>query len=255
MKEKKWTKLPDPDVLDKLLVRDFSQWEPDEEDDDETTAEKARDLRDALGFFDFYYDKMVPTVAGKKVWHPHARHHECMSTSMLPNKQLRVPPNTESLIAVMYRNCFNKWNKMNAWDVSLKGDYPMFKKPDINLEWATEYSDACGGQQKFGGWSVAGRVKFVKLAKIVQASRKKNAKRHLQVEQECVKRLQTKYEDLYVNKPTRLNKKRKAMVATREEEELLQGLFVDEEEDEEEEVQNAEEDGEDEEEDDYYDPE
>ena len=239
-------------MLDKLLVRDFSQFEIDEEDDEETIEAKTLDLRDALDFFDFYCDKMVPTVAGKKVWHPHARHHECMSISKLPNKQLRVPPNTEALVSVMYRNCYNKWNMMSKWDVTVKGPYPIFKKPDTNPEWATEYTDACGGQQKFGGWSVAGRVKFVKLAKIVQTSRKKNAKRHLQVEQDSLKRLQTKYVDLYVNRPSRTSKKRKSMmVVTQEEEELLTRLIVDEDDDEE--VPNVEEDGEDEEEgdDDY----
>lgn len=231
--------------MDNLIVRDFSQFDHEEDDDEETKANKTKDLKDAQGFFDFYVDKMVPTVAGKKVWHPHARHHELMSTSLLPNKQPRVPPNTESLVAVMYRNCYQKWNQMHAWDLTKQGPYPQFKKPDINPEWATEYTDACGGQQRWGGWSIAGRVKFVKLAKIVQVSRKKNAKRHLQVEKACLRRLQAKYKDLYANKSNRNTaKKRKASEVTREEEELLQLFIVDEDEDAEQQVQNADEDDE-----------
>lgn len=241
MEAKQLTRLPPPDLLEKLLLRDFSQFDPVEGDDEETIEAKAQDLQKALDFFDFYYDKMVPVVAGKKVWHPYARHHECMSISKLPNKQLRVPPNTEALVAVMYRNCYKKWELMKAWDVNTQGVYPMFKKPDINPEWATEYTDACGGQQKYGGWSTAGRVKFVKLAKIVLASRKKNMRRHLQVEQDCLTRLQAKYVNLYINKkvPT---KKRKAESLTPEDEELLQSLIVDEDDDDEELVENERED-------------
>ena len=70
MEENKLKKLPHPDLLDKLLVRDFSEFDHVEGDDQATTRDKEKGLKDALHFFDFYYDKMVPTVAGKKVWHP-----------------------------------------------------------------------------------------------------------------------------------------------------------------------------------------
>ena len=122
---------------------------------------------------------------------------------------------------------------MKAWDLA-EGPYPMFKKPDINLEWRTEYTDACGGQQKYGGWSSAGRVKFVKLVKIVLASRKQNSNRHLQIEQDCIKRLQLKYQHLYKNKKTPSSKKRKVDTLTEEDEELLRSFIVDEEDEKEE---------------------
>jgi len=239
MQENDMAVLPKPELIEKFLVRDFSQFDIVEGDDQDTIDAKTQDLQKAEDFFDFYVDKMVATVAGKKVWHPYVRHHECLSTSKFASKHPRVTAGTEAFVALLYRNAYKKWEKMHAWDKSARGLYPKYNKlkPKENSEWATEYTDACGGVQKFGGWNVAARKKHVQLMKMVTASRENNARRHRIVEQACVKRLQHKYRALYENKKAR-GKKRNNEENEEEDEELMECFEEDEEIDDEEEGGN-----------------
>jgi hypothetical protein len=192
--------LPGEDWIEPILLRDFSTFKKTDEDL-------------VLAFFDCFVDKMVPAVAGKKVWHPHVRHHENMSTSKFGNKKPRVTAGSEALAAVMYLNGHKKWSSMVDWKISdKKSPYPKFnpKNPEVNRDWRTPYSDACGGQKKYGGWNDDGRKLFTVLQKKVHGSRKQNAKRHEKVESECVQRLQDKYRDLYTTTAKQNKRKRRS---------------------------------------------
>ncbi len=226
--------LPSPDFLEKIMVRDFSDFEAKEGDSDETIASKAEEMKLAEKFFDYYVDKMVPCCAGKKVWHPDVRHAEPMSTSLLPNGQVRVPAGAEALVGLFYRNAHKKWCLMATYNKGTSKTYPLFnpKVPTKNPEWATLYSDRCGGVQSWGGWSKEGRLKYNQLQKLVFTSRKKNAARHLKAENACLARLQDKYQEVIAKKKENKKKRKRSEVLDESTEEELEWFLEDELEDE-----------------------
>jgi hypothetical protein len=203
------------------LERDFSRFEPEEEDSEPILTQKLKNKKEFLDFFDLYVDKMVPTCAGTKMWHMGIRHFECLSTSKLPNKELRVSPATEALVAVLYINGRDKWIAMHKWTIAhpgQKAEPPRWSKktPDENLEFRALYSDPFAGQNKLGGWTKEGRKLFGQLAKLVKKTRTENKERCVQVEQACVERLFALNKETYDKKAS---KKRKAKDIEPEEEE------------------------------------
>jgi hypothetical protein len=221
MKEKKIDTLPPTEWLTPILERDFSRFEPEEGDSEQILTQKLKTKKEFLDFFDFYVDKMVPTCAGTKMWHMGIRHFECLSTSKLPNKEHRVPPATEALVAVLYINARDKWVAMHKWTKAHpehKGDPPRWskKRPDEYVEFRALYSDPFAGQNKLGGWAKGARKLFGQLAKLVKNNRLENKERCVQVEQACVDRLFAKNKETYDKKAS---KKRPAKDIEQEEEE------------------------------------
>lgn len=214
--------LPPLEWMDKILERDFSDFEPKEGDSAEILAKKQTDKAGCLAFFDFYVDKMIPTCAGTKMWHVGVRHKEPMSTSLLPNSngQLRVSAATEGLTGLLYHNGRDKWIAMYHFNVKNPGKTaPRWrnKEPEKNTEFRARYSEPFSGQNPFGGWSQEGRKLYGKLGRMVKTARTDHPERCLEVENDCVQRLFAQNKE-YHDKIA-LSKKRKAKGLANEDDE------------------------------------
>lgn len=215
-KEHNLIELPSYEVLEKAIItRDFSEFEPLDDDTEQMKEDKEEALEKAKALFDFYVDQLVPAVAGKTLWHPKVRHFECMSSSKLKSaaNQLRITSSTEALTVVMYKNAITKWNAMLKFNKTRKKNqrYPTWnpRRPEENKEWRTPYSSAYSGQSKFGGWNTEGRKYFLDIQKKIIESREQNADRILQVEQESIARLFEQYKDVFGYDEERPSKKKK----------------------------------------------
>ena len=201
-------KLPDADDLEFVIKRDFSKLDPDKEADKEK-------LQYYLDLLDWYVKKLVPTVAGCKLFDAKIRHFEPLSSSEIPNSEgkLRVPPSTEAFTLLMYKNCKSKWEAMhNHTEIKkLKLAFPRYSKrePEQNKEWNTLYSDAASGQNKFGGWKKAGLKEFIRLQAVISKAREEK-ERVLEVDKGVVSRLYRTYKDKHEKLNEDGTKKRKA---------------------------------------------
>jgi hypothetical protein len=228
--------LPTPAYLEKyILNRSMSFILPTAVDlDPVVRQQRIEKHRTVCEFFDFYTDRMIPTVAGARLFHSGVRHFEPMTTSVIPNSgaDLRITSSTEAFTALLYKNGWKKWNAMLKFDrenpktgaVPKKKTkrYPVFKpkKPDENKEWMTPYTDSQCGKKPLGGWNKEGRLEYLRLKRIVLNSRKNNGKRHVKEDEECVARLHEKHKELYeaLDEP-KPDKKRKADEISKELEE------------------------------------
>lgn len=231
MAEKGWTEMPDPDlIVDKILTRDFSEYEVVEGDDDEETNRKRIGMELCEDLMDCWNDKIMPAVGGARLWHPKIRHFETMTTSLMPRSkdQLRITASTEAMGAVIYLNSHTKWNAMVTWAEENKGKSgltcPRYnaKKPTEHVEFKGLYSDNAVGTNKWGGWSTEGKKMFVTLQKKIIASRKENFDLHVQKDQECVDRLYHKFAAMHKNSGRDSKKAKSAPEVDPEEDESLE---------------------------------
>ena len=202
------TELPHPDIVtDKILTRDFSEYEFADGDDAATKELKREKMAMVKHLMDCWTDKLVAAHAGAKLFHPKIRHFEPMTTCLMPNsnEQLRIPASTEAMTALTYINNYDKWNATRKWHLQNAGkkgvQCPRYssKNKDVNVEFMAKFSDAAVGQAKWGGWSDEGKKLFVTLQKKVIESRAQNSDRHIRIDQECVDRLYHKFEALHKN--------------------------------------------------------
>jgi len=197
--------LPPPSLMEMILTRDASDFNVEESDNHHTTEakKKARECFDVM--FDFYVDRMLATVAGKKMWGPDIKYTEEVSKSLIPKIALpRITPSTEAFAVLVYSNCRNKWNQMHMdrkahrENKEARGKFkcPRFnKKTGENPEYATPFTDSASGQKKVGGYTDSGIDEFVRLQKmLVQEQQKPDAKdRFSMVERASILRLREKY--------------------------------------------------------------
>lgn len=231
--------LPEPWIIEECcMLRDFSRWEPNPDDSKEEKAEKAMQMAFAIDLFDMYTDKMVANVAGPVLYSHHIRHTEPMTTSALPRKpgapvQLRIPANTEAMAVLIYRNNWVKWNATHGFKKKFPGtNLPRYssKRPNMKLPFKEKYTStgntvAHKKHPEWGGWSEEGRKKFVQLQAKVMASRRDNFDRHVEADEECIRRLYRKYPNLHQNED-RPNKKQKPVQDDDDEDDVdLQYIF------------------------------
>lgn len=179
--------------------------DPLEEDTDDIRDQKAKIKEQMLAFFDFYVDKMLPTCAGNKMWHPKIRHYECVSESKLSNGHVRITYGDEALCALLYKNAREKWiagfkyldeNKHTPKN-QLKVPKWNNKKPEENQDFKALYSDPYAGQNKLGGWNREGRKYFGQMARICKETRENRKERCAEVERACQQRLYEQNKDRY----------------------------------------------------------
>ena len=197
------------------LQRDLSEFEENDDDSDKEKGEKAAKLTYYHQILDFFVDKMVPTVAGYKLWPQEVCHFEPISFSQIPNSggKLRITAGTEAFALLMYKNCKSKWEAMHKHDVidKKKEKYPRYSKkqdPEKNLEWDTPYSDPTSGQNKFGGWRKKGKREYARLQKLVLAARGEK-KRCREVDEATVARLFEENKDMHKKKNNSEGKKKR----------------------------------------------
>ena len=219
MADNKWTEMPSPDlIVNKILTRDFSEYEAAVGDTAEAKEFKRIGMAKVEDLMDCWTDKIVPAVGGARLLHPKIRHFEPMTTSLMPRStdQLRVTASTEAMAALIYLNNHTKWNAMRSWAQQNAGRNgavcPRYnaKKPTEHVEFKALYSDNAVGTNKWGGWSTEGKKMFVTLQKKIIESRRDNLDRHVKVDKECVERLYHKFADMHKNSG-RDSKKAKAI--------------------------------------------
>jgi hypothetical protein len=201
--ENKTTTLPHYNLLEQFVcVRDFERWAPEDTDTEAKAKDKAGHLKRNRAALDFLVDRLLPAVAGPKMFPPNIRHFEPVITSLVHNssESLRITASTEAMAITMYKNCCSKFEQTIKWEKKNgKAKKPSYsaKNPEVNIEWMTPFSTAHGGQQEFGGWNLTGRTYYHDLQAKIMLSREKNRDRHLREDMDCCQRLQLLYSDLY----------------------------------------------------------
>lgn len=221
MKAKNTDQLPPIKWMEFILQRDHSAFEAEDGDDKAAAQKKKDDYVEFLAFYDFYVDKMLPTAAGPKKWNVQARHFQPLSTSKLTDGRLRVHPSSEAVVALFFANNHKKWMTMRKWEVANPGQTNKNRwiktKPDVNKDYATLYSDASAGQNKFGGWTKEGRKLYGRYGLMVKQARKEKKEVGLRYETECFKRLYETNQELHEKK--KKPKKRKYQAEGEEDDE------------------------------------
>jgi hypothetical protein len=218
MSEKGWDKLPSPSIIrEQIMLRDRSKYEVKEGDSEAVANEKrvGGALFDDL--MDLYTEILLPACAGKKLFHPKIRHFETVTECMMPGstQQARIPCGTEGFTVLTYMNNHKKWNAHRKWiKAHPNGEKcPRFNsnKPDEHVDFRAKYSDSEVGTNSWGGWSDESKKLYVTLQKEAFKSREDNKERHINIDQECVKRLYSQFDHLHkkVNKA----KKQKVVAA------------------------------------------
>jgi len=152
-------------------------------------------------WFDFYVDRMLPAVAGVKVWSPDIRCCEEVSTSTFDGGKLRITASTEAFTVLVYMNCWKKWNAMyrdekSHKDRKLPGRWkcPRYnkKRKDEYTDYETPYTDSASGQRRCGGYTREGMMCYLEKLEMVTDNRQGNHESVSLVENECIERLQRK---------------------------------------------------------------
>lgn len=255
MRDNKLDELPSSLMFDYILERNFMGLTGTilTKEDKEALALRNPSIQDAVDIFDVYTDKMIPAVAGPKLFPEEIRHLETITESELPKKNqrpgdetegpakkkknLRITASTEAFTALLYENNRTKWAATHRYlrdvmheDGTMAGrkkkgrcmTYPKWnpKEPEKNKEWMTMYTESNGKQNPLGGWNNQGRRRFLELVQKVNKSREENFDRHVREDQASVDRLFDANREKHTARLEKRGMKRKNPV----EEEVFDGM-------------------------------
>ena len=152
---------------------------------DEDTPEEERKQHQEL--FDVYWNLLVPKVAGHFAWGPGKRHQVLMSTGTLAQGDPDAPPavtaEDEAFLATLWHNCYNKW-----W-YREKCNRNGTKKDPKEEDRLTPFTEAKGGQKKFGGWKPEA-IRFYEIKRLeISENRKTQAAYIAEVEKAALARI------------------------------------------------------------------
>ena len=154
---------------------------------DEETPEDERIRYQAL--FDFYWNVLIPKVAGHASFCPSKRHHQLLSTGTLeegdPNSGLCVTAEDEAFLVTMWQNCYPKW-----WYLEERRRNNEEVDPNHQAN-STPFTEAKGGQKKFGGWKPEGIRFYHKQVDLIQKNRDEEGDYIARVEAEALQRIRT----------------------------------------------------------------
>ncbi len=159
-----------------IAMRDVSLTGIDKGADDYEAALEAFDLRLAN-----YWDTLLVKACDMAYWNPNKRHYGNPSTHKEPegsNSNLNegtyyVDESSEAFLVWSMENAYDKWywkirKKQLAKEVEA-GTITAAKMEEHRLEdEATSYTDANGGQQKWGGITPKGRARFTELVTMIK---------------------------------------------------------------------------------------
>lgn len=184
--DNKKTELFPTEDLEKVMLRDFADVEPEINEDGEQISPGDPDkLAYYHELFDFYVDKLLPAVAGANNFNEGVRHFVPVSEAKFTESddglggKLIVTPGMEALVLLFFKNARRKWELMYDHEY-VKGftnkklnPFPTWspKKPEENKEWKTVYSNPASGQDPFGGWKASGLKENSKLLKVMKEVR------------------------------------------------------------------------------------
>lgn len=144
------------------------------------------DNEEGLRMFDFYVDVMLMKVAGKHLWDKKIRHHGTVSKAVEQEYgKAAILPGTEAYLYTLFLGMESKWKYIASCHVE---STTVDRESD---EFQCPYTEAKGGQQKWGGWTKEGRDKYKEVEQEVKDAREQD---HVDaVEEACLKRLRAKH--------------------------------------------------------------
>lgn len=203
--KKKEAEFPNVEQMNNLVMRNKL---------DDDTPEEERKLYETL--FDNYWNVLLPKCAGHSYWGPTKRHYCLPSSGTLdasdPNASGLISASDEAFMAILWENCYNKWwykEQCKRKKVEPKDDHADMQTP---------FTDAKGGQKKFGGWSAEGIKKYTQLCKAIEKNREDEEEYIKVVEGTALERIQ-KAEKVDPEDAKKKNKKRKSKSAGIDEDE------------------------------------
>ena len=183
----KMVNTPGPDRLYEIddIIRVATRDIPTE---DEDKAEHDR----LMDVFVFYWDELLPCVAGNVYWRDAIRHRQCITIANLKSV-VCIPAGTEAMTVLLYENCAQKWInifELKGGDLSNKTKIPKRKDHPEYLKFVAKYSDSASGQAKYGGWSTDGLQRYAELRSLIADGRKQDKVPNL--EHACLTLVQAK---------------------------------------------------------------
>ncbi len=98
----------------------------------------------------------------------------------------RVTVGLEAILVLMFENCYDKWQYMMEEKMAGR------KHDNKHERMETPYMDSLAGQNKYGGWNVAGKRRFKALGDKIHAAQVKKPRHVKMVEEACLARLRAK---------------------------------------------------------------
>ena len=142
--------------------------------------EKNKKRRDR---FVLWIDTMMGIACGKKLFGPEKRSQHCISSYKYADGKEVIPAGMEAMVILMLENAQAKWAfegdlelKWNRTMVNADRKTKPYKKncPD------TPYTTVKGGNNKYGGWTKEGRIRFAKIRALIQKGRQKDTTEELE---------------------------------------------------------------------------
>ena len=120
--------------------------------------------------FRWCWDEVLPKVGGQTYWSSNQRHYDLIScsTPLGETEFKNIPSSSEAFVILIVENCLKRWRYLYKCG---EDGTPPDKK---NAENKAKYSDSCAGQNRFGGWSPAGRQRFIALKARIGNARKRS---------------------------------------------------------------------------------
>ena len=137
---------------------------------------------------DFYWDRLIPKVAGHVNWCPTKRHYSLLSTATTPSPVMGEPDipcvhhSSEAFLVAIWEHCLPKWTYQCVQKRKKEAVDPKHK--DMK---GKAYISSTGGRKQFGGWTKVGRDRVKALSALCKTARKKSTV--FEIENEALKRL------------------------------------------------------------------
>jgi hypothetical protein len=141
--------------------------------------QKGANKKQTEGFFDKYWDELIPKVAGSSNWPPTKRHYFLLSTAETdpkievdPKKDnakvvfLCVDHSSEAFLVAIWENCYPRWRYQALQ--KRKGEEVVETHDEMK---GKDYTTSKTGRNKFGGWTKKGRDRVKELAKMSKTAR------------------------------------------------------------------------------------
>ena len=118
----------------------------------------------------FYWEVILGRIAGCKGWEDGDKHYTTISRAVFPhendgNKKL-FDVSTEAFALLSWENNYQRWNEQLKWLAQHPNAIKIPQRVKANKHWAifkSLYTDQDKGQQKYGGWSKQGIIRFNKI--------------------------------------------------------------------------------------------
>jgi hypothetical protein len=119
---------------------------------------KNPDMQAAAAAFQWYWDELVPKVAGHSNWGPGKRHHGLLSFMKPHDSNVPyVTPSDEAFIVTIWENYMDSWYWKLEQARADKNFKLNLKNDDHVKATKTPFTLPQGGANKWGGWNKAGR--------------------------------------------------------------------------------------------------